>query len=172
MVAVIAAAIAVAAIALTHEIAERRALRRALPTMEGELAVASIDGALTILRDGHGVPHVIARSERDAWFGLGFAQAQDRLAQMTYLVRAARGRTGRLQRMHLRMWTTGPLMPTLAEHRVAACDHTTHHRVRTGGVGTPLGQTQGMRHVQMVGGGKLGGTHVDAIPRGRRTGVR
>ena len=31
--------------------------------------------------------------EADAFFGLGFVHAQDRLAQMLWLVRAARGRT-------------------------------------------------------------------------------
>ena len=70
-----------------------RTLQRALPIVDGTLAVAGIDAELEIVRDAHGVPHVWAKSERDAWFGLGFAQAQDRLAQMSFLVRAARGAT-------------------------------------------------------------------------------
>ncbi|RIL07875.1 MAG: hypothetical protein DCC71_01350 [Proteobacteria bacterium] len=92
-IAAVATALALVAIGLAREVAERRALRRTLPVVEGELRVAELASPVRILRDGHGVPHVIARSERDAWFGLGFAQAQDRLAQLTYLVRAARGRT-------------------------------------------------------------------------------
>ena len=71
----------------------QRTLHRALPVVDGRLAVRGLDAELAILRDGHGVPHVWAKSARDAWFGLGFAQAQDRLAQLSFLVRAARGRT-------------------------------------------------------------------------------
>jgi len=71
----------------------QRTLHRALPVVDGRIAVRGLDAELAILRDGHGVPHVWAKSERDAWFGLGFAQAQDRLAQLSFLVRAARGRT-------------------------------------------------------------------------------
>jgi len=43
--------------------------------------VAQIDAEILIRRDGHGVPHVTAGSERDAWFGLGFVHGQDRLFQ-------------------------------------------------------------------------------------------
>lgn len=85
--------VALVGVLAAREAAQRRALRRTLPTVEGRLTVRGLDAPLTILRDGHGVPHVLAASQRDAWFGLGFAQAQDRLAQLVYLVRAARGRT-------------------------------------------------------------------------------
>lgn len=85
--------VAIVGLFAAREAAQRRALRRTLPVVEGHLSVAGLDARLTILRDGHGVPHVLAASPRDAWFGLGFAQAQDRLAQLVYLVRAARGRT-------------------------------------------------------------------------------
>jgi penicillin amidase len=76
-----------------REIGARRALQRTLPSVDGRLDVRGLDAEVAILRDDHGVPHVLARSEGDAWFGLGFAQAQDRLAQLAYLVRAARGCT-------------------------------------------------------------------------------
>ncbi len=71
----------------------RTAERGAFPQHEGSLSVAGISEAVVLLRDAHGVPHVLAASERDAWFGLGFVQAQDRLAQMLWLVRLARGTT-------------------------------------------------------------------------------
>jgi penicillin amidase len=87
------AAIAVLGVVAAREVAARRSLRRALPVVDGRLPVVGLGDDVSILRDGHGVPHVIARNERDAWFGLGFAQAQDRLAQLVYLVRAARGRS-------------------------------------------------------------------------------
>jgi penicillin amidase len=88
-----AAAVALVALVLARRAVERRALRRALPQIAGQLTVAGLEKPLVIVRDARGVPHVRAASERDAYFGLGFAEAQDRLAQMTWLVRAARGRT-------------------------------------------------------------------------------
>jgi penicillin amidase len=92
-IAAAVAAIAVLGVVAAREIAARRDQRRALPLVDGRIAVNGLGGEVSILRDGHGVPHIVARSERDAWFGLGFAQAQDRLAQLTYLARAARGRS-------------------------------------------------------------------------------
>ena len=47
---------------------------------------------VTIRRDAHGVAHVGAENEDDAWFGQGFAAAQDRLWQMEYDRRRATGR--------------------------------------------------------------------------------
>lgn len=51
-----------------------------------------ISSAVTIERDEYGVPHVIAASPEDAFFGFGFAIAQDRLFQMDLLRRTANGR--------------------------------------------------------------------------------
>jgi penicillin amidase len=75
------------AISARSDVAPRAARRRRALRRRG------LEAELTILRDGHGVPHIWAKSARDAWFGLGFAQAQDRLAQLSFLVRAARGRS-------------------------------------------------------------------------------
>jgi acyl-homoserine lactone acylase PvdQ len=47
---------------------------------------------VTITRDGYGVPSVRAGSERDAWFGAGYAVAQDRLVELELFRRATRGR--------------------------------------------------------------------------------
>lgn len=47
---------------------------------------------MLILRDTYGIPHVRAGSGPDAWFGMGFACAQDRLFQMEYDRRRAAGR--------------------------------------------------------------------------------
>lgn len=54
--------------------------------------VDGLDDLVVIGRDEHGIPHVEARSERDAWFGLGFAAAEDRLWQLEYDRRRACGR--------------------------------------------------------------------------------
>ena len=47
---------------------------------------------VTVHRDGHGIPRIEAETERLAWFGLGWAAAQDRLWQLEYDRRRARGR--------------------------------------------------------------------------------
>ena len=43
-------------------------------------------------RDHYGVPHVRGETETAAWFGMGYACAQDRLFQMDYDRRRACGR--------------------------------------------------------------------------------
>ncbi len=45
-----------------------------------------------ITRDGHGVPHVRGETAADAWAGMGYACAQDRLFQLDYDRRRACGR--------------------------------------------------------------------------------
>ena len=67
-------------------------LRRSLPEVEGEIAVAGISGEVEILRDAFGIPHIFARSAEDAQFALGFAHAQDRLWQMEMNRRTGSGR--------------------------------------------------------------------------------
>lgn len=54
--------------------------------------VDGLDGAVTILRDEWGIPHVRATNEHDAFFAQGFVHAQDRLGQMEYDRRRAYGR--------------------------------------------------------------------------------
>jgi penicillin amidase len=71
----------------------RRVLVSPHPMTEGRLEVAGLDAPLEIVRDRRGVPHVRARSERDAWFGLGFSHAQDRLAHLLWLRRLVQGRS-------------------------------------------------------------------------------
>lgn len=54
--------------------------------------VAGCRGAVEIVRDPEGIPHVRAGSAHDTFFGQGWAQAQDRLFQMEYDRRRAYGR--------------------------------------------------------------------------------
>jgi penicillin amidase len=74
-------------------IRERWAARDAFPTMDGRVALAGISEPISIFRDEHGIAHAEAKSRGDALRALGFVHAQDRLAQMTWLARLARGRT-------------------------------------------------------------------------------
>ena len=45
-----------------------------------------------VVRDGYGVPHVRGETEAAAWFGMGYACAQDRMFQMDYDRRRSCGR--------------------------------------------------------------------------------
>src|SRR5215208_4531493 len=46
---------------------------------------------VTITRDGYGVPSVQANSPGDAWYGVGYAVAQDRLVEHELFRRATTG---------------------------------------------------------------------------------
>ena len=50
------------------------------------------DAPIEVLRDGYGVPHCYAASETDAFYAQGWVHADDRLWQMEYDRRRARGR--------------------------------------------------------------------------------
>jgi penicillin amidase len=67
-------------------------LKSFLPDLTRTHKLAGLDGPVTILRDAHGIPHIHARTSHDAFFGQGFATAQDRLWQMDYDRRRAHGR--------------------------------------------------------------------------------
>ncbi|SMX28721.1 Acyl-homoserine lactone acylase QuiP precursor [Pelagimonas phthalicica] len=65
---------------------------RSLPDYDKTLPVSGITADIEIVRDNAAVPHIMALSDRDAFFGLGYAHAQDRLWQMTVLRRTVQGR--------------------------------------------------------------------------------
>ncbi len=67
-------------------------LRWSMPTIDGTITVAGPEAPIEILRDDWGIPHILADSPRDAYFGLGYAHAQDRLFQMEQQRRLAQGR--------------------------------------------------------------------------------
>ena len=67
-------------------------LRGSLPEIDGERAVSGLTAPVEVVRDRHGVPHVLARSEEDALFALAYVHAQDRLWQMEMNRRIGAGR--------------------------------------------------------------------------------
>src|SRR5712671_7104963 len=71
-------------------------LRSSLPQVEGRIAVQGLKAAVTIARDGDGVPLITAADDEDAAFGLGFAHAQDRLFQIELMRRNGAGRLAEL----------------------------------------------------------------------------
>lgn len=69
----------------------RHAMAAALPQVDGGLRVTGLEAPVRVERDGHGIPHVMARSMEDLVFAQGFVTAQDRLWQMDMLRRHAAG---------------------------------------------------------------------------------
>ena len=57
-------------------------LRSSVPRIGGEIALPGLGAAVRIDRDAEGVPTIVAATDRDAAFALGFVHAQDRLFQM------------------------------------------------------------------------------------------
>ncbi len=86
------AALGVALAAAVAVVAGVLWLRRSLPQQRGTQHVPGIAAPIEIVRDGWGVPHVFAATDRDAHFGLGYAHAQDRLWQMEWQRRIGAGR--------------------------------------------------------------------------------
>jgi penicillin amidase len=60
-------------------------------TNDDVVVLPSLRGEVLVRRDGRGVPHIEASCEEDLYFAQGYATAQDRLWQMDFLRRTARG---------------------------------------------------------------------------------
>lgn len=84
--------LAVLALLLLAGLAGYFILRSSLPVTGGNIEVPRLQQELTITRDSYGVPHIQAASLHDAYFGLGFVHAQDRLWQMEFQRRVGSGR--------------------------------------------------------------------------------
>jgi penicillin amidase len=65
--------------------------RRALPRVDGEERLAGLAAAVTVRRDGLGIPHLRADSISDVLRAQGYVTAQDRLWHMDVLRRRALG---------------------------------------------------------------------------------
>jgi penicillin G amidase len=67
-------------------------LRSSLPQLDGTVALDGIGQSVTVYRDTVGVPHVMAQTQADAAYALGYVHAQDRLWQMEFNRRLGAGR--------------------------------------------------------------------------------
>ncbi len=67
-------------------------LNSSLPEYEGEINNSEISADVQIYRDSMAIPYIIAKTEEDAAFALGYVHAQDRLFVMDIIRRAGEGR--------------------------------------------------------------------------------
>lgn len=61
------------------------------PSEPQTLQISGIKEKITIRRDERGIPYIEAQNEEDLYFGQGYATAADRLSQMDFMRRTARG---------------------------------------------------------------------------------
>ena len=83
--------LAVLGVALIYYLASR-----SLPDYDAEVRVPGLTDTVEIVRDNADVPHIFASDDKDVFYGLGFAHAQDRLWQMMMMRRTAQGRLSEL----------------------------------------------------------------------------
>lgn len=67
-------------------------LRSGVQSHAGEVRIEGLSGAIEIVRDEFGIPHVWADAERDLWFALGFLHGQDRATQIELVRLRGQGR--------------------------------------------------------------------------------
>ncbi len=67
-------------------------LNSSLPKYEGEISNSEVSADVQIYRDSMAIPYIIAQTEEDAVFALGYVHAQDRLFTMDIIRRAGEGR--------------------------------------------------------------------------------
>jgi penicillin amidase len=64
---------------------------QSLPQRSGEIPIATLQEGVTVKRDQWGVPYIKAATMDDLFFAQGYVTAQDRLWQMDFLRRVAKG---------------------------------------------------------------------------------
>jgi penicillin amidase len=67
-------------------------LYRSIPPLDATERVMGLGASVEVRWDGVGIPHLAARSDRDAFAALGYLHARDRLWEMDLLRRTAEGR--------------------------------------------------------------------------------
>ena len=71
-------------------------LWRSLPDYTGSRPVRGLEAPMQVLRTKEAVPYILAENDQDAFFGLGYVHAQDRMWQMEIARRTAKGRLSEL----------------------------------------------------------------------------
>ncbi len=84
--------LAVLAVVIIGAIAGYMTMRGSLPQLSGEITLKGPSAPITIIRDKNALPHITAATMNDAYFAVGYLQAQDRFWQMHMNRRIAAGR--------------------------------------------------------------------------------
>jgi penicillin amidase len=95
-------------------------LRRSLPESEGTVIVSGLSAPVDIIRDADSVTHVFGKTKLDAYYGLGYAHAQDRLWQMEFQRRVGHGRLSEI--FGTATLATDRFLRTLGTGRAARAD--------------------------------------------------
>ena len=109
------------------------ATKRSNPTLDGAVSAAGVRGEITIRRDALGVPHIDAGNEDDAWYGLGYVHAQDRLFQLDLRRRVAHGQVSALlgeRAIELDAFSGAMQLERLGREALDRADDATRSRVR------------------------------------------
>jgi len=67
-------------------------LKSTVPDYSGSHHMTGIKSEVEVIRDSFGMPHIFAANDDDAYFAMGYCQAQDRMFQMDLARRAGLGR--------------------------------------------------------------------------------
>ncbi len=84
-------ALAALLLALVATACQSKATPAGLPLLASVSGVPGLGAEVDVYYDGLGVPHVTAASDDDASYAMGYVHARDRLFQMDFMRRAARG---------------------------------------------------------------------------------
>lgn len=71
-------------------------VQRSFPQTTGTIEVAGLENAVTVQRDGSGVPSITAASSQDLFFAQGYVHAQDRFWEMDFRRHLTAGRLSEL----------------------------------------------------------------------------
>ncbi len=58
------------------------AVRKPMPDTSGTVSLTGLDGTVTVSRDRHGIPSIVAETDEDLFFAQGYVHAQDRFHEM------------------------------------------------------------------------------------------
>jgi len=92
-------------------------IQRSFPQLSGTLAVAGLEGDVTVARDELGIPTIVADSTHDLFFAQGYVHAQDRFWEMDFRRHVTSGRLAEM--FGESQLATDEFLRTLGWHRVA-----------------------------------------------------
>ncbi len=124
-------------------------LQYTLPGADETVEVPVLEAPVDVLRDDAGIPHIFAKSWRDAYFTLGYVHAQDRFWQMEMMRRFGAGRLSEIfgeRALASDKWMRTLGLYRLAEQEAALLPSTTRQAMTlyAAGVNARIKQSQSM----------------------------